>query len=70
MARLLFGFGVLLILASILAMVLGVVSLVSIAGARLEGSARAVWVLIVLVFPLVGAILWLSIGRRDAQIVN
>ena len=49
-----------------LALLLFVVVLIDIARSRhLSGLARAVWVLIALAFPLVGAVLWFVIGRRD-----
>lgn len=49
----------------VLALVLFVVVIIDIARSRhITGLARAVWLLVVLVFPLVGPLLWLSIGRR------
>lgn len=49
-----------------LTLLLFVAVLIDIARSRhLSGMARAVWVLIALAFPLVGAVLWFVIGRRD-----
>lgn len=50
----------------LLTLLLFVAVLIDIARSRhLSGMARAVWVLIALAFPLVGAVLWFVIGRRD-----
>jgi threonine/homoserine/homoserine lactone efflux protein len=50
----------------VLTLLLFVVAIIDIARSRhLSGLARAVWVLIALAFPLVGAALWFAIGRRD-----
>lgn len=44
-----------------------ILAIVSIARTRLSsGAETAVWVLIVVVAPLLGAILWFAIGRRGA----
>lgn len=44
------------------------VAVVSIARNRVaSGTAKAVWVLIVLLFPWLGLILWFAIGRRSVS---
>ena len=49
----------------VLALLLFVVALIDIARSHhLTGLARAVWVLVVLAFPVVGPLLWFLIGRR------
>ncbi|THJ67145.1 hypothetical protein E8P82_05590 [Arthrobacter echini] len=46
------------------ALILFVVALVGIARSqRLSGTARAVWVLIILAFPLLGPFFWFFIGQ-------
>ena len=50
----------------VLALVLFVLVLIDIARSRrVTGLVRAVWVLVVLVFPVVGSLLWLLVGRRS-----
>ncbi len=61
------GGHLLIILAIVAVMVLFVVALVSIARAdRATGVERALWILIVLLFPLLGPILWFAVGRPRA----
>jgi len=44
-----------------------VVTVVSIARNRVaSGTAKAVWVLIAVLFPWIGLILWFTIGRKSA----
>ncbi|WP_368496536.1 PLD nuclease N-terminal domain-containing protein [Herbiconiux sp. A18JL235] len=58
------GGHLLIILAVVAVMVLFVVAIVSIARAdRASGVERALWILIVLLFPLLGPILWFAVGR-------
>lgn len=50
----------------VLALLLFVVALIDIARSHhLTGAAQAVWVLVVLAFPVIGPLLWFVIGRRD-----
>ena len=43
-----------------------IITVVSIARNRVaSGTAKAVWVLIVLLFPWLGLILWFAIGRKS-----
>ncbi|WP_160150876.1 PLDc N-terminal domain-containing protein [Microbacterium timonense] len=45
-----------------------VITVVSIARNRVaSGTAKAVWVLIALLFPWLGLILWFTIGRKPAS---
>ena len=61
------GGHLLIILAVVAVMVLFVVAIVSIARAdRASGVERALWILIVLLFPLLGPILWFSVGHPRA----
>ena len=49
----------------ILALLLLVVAVIGIARSHhLTGLARAVWVLVVLAFPVIGPLLWFLVGRR------
>ena len=57
-----------LIILSIVFLIPFVLAIVSIARTRAaSGLEKAVWVLIVLLFPLLGAILWFIIGRRSQR---
>lgn len=62
------GWHVIAILALVvLPFVLWLVALVQIARSKAAGSTIALWIVIITIFPLVGAILWFVIGRRTAQ---
>ncbi len=52
----------------LLALVPAAVALVSILRTRpASGTETVLWILIVLVAPLLGALLWFAIGRRSAR---
>lgn len=59
------GWHLILLLVLILPFVLAVVSIAR--NRTASGLEKAVWVLIVLAFPLVGALLWFVIGRGSAR---
>jgi hypothetical protein len=40
---------------------------VSIIGSRASNGAKVLWILLVLVFPVVGLIIWLLAGPRSAR---
>lgn len=40
---------------------------VSIIGSRASNGAKVLWILLVLVFPVVGLIIWLIAGPRSAR---
>lgn len=57
-----------LIILSVVFLIPLVLAMISIARNRTaSGLEKAVWVLIVLLFPLLGAILWFIIGRRSQR---
>ena len=48
--------------------VLFIAAVVSIAASKTaSGIEKAIWVLVTLLFPVVGPILWFAIGRRSSQ---
>ena len=51
----------------VLPFVLWLIALVQIAQSKAAGGTIALWIVIITIFPLVGAILWFVIGRRTAQ---
>jgi hypothetical protein len=56
-----------LILFGIAAFVLFVAALISIVRApRASAAERVIWVLVVLILPLLGSIVWFAVGRRFA----
>lgn len=55
-----------MVLAIPAAMVL-IAALIHIALARLNQTARAIWVLVVLLFPIVGGIAWWVVGAPSAS---
>ena len=59
------GWHIVLLIPAILALVLWFAAIWSIAKAELiSGTERAVWILIVVVAPFLGAILWFAIGKQ------
>jgi hypothetical protein len=57
-----------LIILSIVFLIPFALAAVSIARSRTaSGSEKAVWVLVILLFPLLGPILWFAIGRRSSR---
>ncbi|BDI24075.1 PLDc N-terminal domain-containing protein [Herbiconiux sp. L3-i23] len=58
------GWHLLIILAVLALAAVWVLAFVSIARADgISGAERAIWVLVVLIVPVVGAVLWFAIGR-------
>jgi Phospholipase_D-nuclease N-terminal len=55
--------GVTLVAVGVALLTLWGVALLQIARATMEDTARAVWVLIVVLAPVIGAIAWFAIGR-------
>jgi len=55
-----------LIILCVVSMIPFVITVVSIARDQVvSGTAKAVWVLIALLFPWLGLILWFTIGRKS-----
>lgn len=50
-------------LGGLLILVLDIVALVSVFGAPMETRARILWIILILVLPLLGPILWFLLGR-------
>jgi hypothetical protein len=58
---------VVLIIAILAAFVLFIAALISIVRApRASMGERVIWVLVVLIMPLLGSIVWFAVGRRFA----
>ncbi|MBN9177558.1 MAG: PLDc_N domain-containing protein [Microbacterium sp.] len=55
---------VLIVLLVLGALALWIGAFVSIGASKVRGGEKAIWVLVVLLFPFVGSIAWLLIGRR------
>lgn len=60
----LLGWHVLILVVFALPFVLAVIGIAR--NRTLTGLTKAVWVLIVLAFPLLGPLLWFVVGRRSA----
>jgi hypothetical protein len=54
----------LVILASIPLLVLFIAAIVSIGRATATATEKVVWVLIALIFPIAGPIVWFAVGKR------
>lgn len=50
--------------------VLWIVALIQIVQSRAPGGTIALWIVVITFVPLLGAILWLAIGRRTAPAVT
>lgn len=61
------GWHALILLPMIVLAVLWVCAFVSIARSRVNGTEQAVWVLIVLIAPFLGALAWFAIGPRKLR---
>jgi hypothetical protein len=59
MARLWFG----IVIAVVAFMVYALVDAIMVDRARVRGVPRGVWILIILIIPVLGSVLWFSIGR-------
>lgn len=60
------GWHMLVLLVFAVPAVLWIIAMVQIAKARATGATIALWILIITLIPLVGAILWFAIGKRSA----
>ena len=61
---LLFTFGRVYGCASLIVLALDVYSIIQIAESRGSTARKVVWILLVIFFPLGGALLWLLFGKR------
>ncbi len=58
---------IVIVLAAVAAFVLFIAALVSILKAsRASTGEKVIWVLVVLILPLLGSIVWFAVGRRFA----
>jgi hypothetical protein len=56
-----------IILAGVAAFVLFIVALVSVVRApRASTAEKAIWILVILILPFLGPVVWFAIGRRFA----
>jgi hypothetical protein len=60
------GWHVLVLLVFVVPAVLWIIAIMQIAKTRATGTTIALWILIITLIPLVGAILWFAIGKRSA----
>jgi hypothetical protein len=60
------GWHLIMLLLSLAPLVLWIVALVQIAASKATGGTIALWIVIVTLFPLIGAIVWFAVGRRTA----
>lgn len=49
---------------SLLVFILDIYCIIKIAESRREALAKAIWIVLVIVFPLLGAILWLLFAKK------
>jgi hypothetical protein len=59
-----FAFGRVTGCASLIVLALDVYSIIQIAESRGSSARKVIWILIVIFFPLGGALLWLLFGKR------
>jgi predicted lipid-binding transport protein (Tim44 family) len=60
------GWHLIILLLSLAPFVLWIIALVQIAMSKAAGGTIALWIVIVTLFPLIGAIVWFAVGRRTA----
>lgn len=60
------GWHVIILLLSLAPFVLWIIAIVQIATSKATGGTIALWIVIVTLFPLIGAIVWFAVGRRTA----
>ncbi|HEY1104768.1 PLDc N-terminal domain-containing protein [Agromyces endophyticus] len=63
MARLLFG----LVVAVAIFMIYAVVDCAMIDRSRIRGIARGWWIIVILIIPVIGGLLWFIVGRARAE---
>ncbi|HEY3403124.1 MAG TPA: PLD nuclease N-terminal domain-containing protein [Ohtaekwangia sp.] len=51
-------------LLSLIALVLWIWALIDVIKSNLDGTTKIIWVLVIIVLPLLGSILYLLIGRK------
>ena len=50
---------------ALIVLALWVTALVGVAKAKLDATPKAIWVLIIVIAPFIGAIAWFAIGSRN-----
>ena len=51
-------------LLGLVVLVLDIIAIMQVLQSGLDGTKKAVWIIIILLLPLVGMILWFLIGRK------
>jgi hypothetical protein len=54
-----------ILVAMLLLLVLFIVAIVSIGNAPITGTEKAIWILIALIFPIAGPVVWFAVGKRS-----
>lgn len=60
------GWHVIILLLSLVPLALWLVALIQIAQSRAPGGTIALWIVIITLIPLIGPILWFTVGKRTA----
>ena len=60
-------FAILTLLAAVGTVVLWVVALGQVLRRPQAGTAQVAWVLVIVLLPLLGAVLWFTVGRRQTS---
>jgi hypothetical protein len=61
------GWHLVILASTLILLVLFIAAIVSIARATATGTEKAIWVLIALVFPIAGPIVWFAVGKRTTS---
>lgn len=51
-------------LLSLIVLVLDIVAIINILGSPVSGREKLLWILVILVLPLLGFILWMAIAKK------
>ena len=58
------GFGILIVILALATLALWIWAFIDILGRNMDGTKKLLWIVVILVAPLIGAILYLLIGRK------
>nr|WP_285758785.1 PLD nuclease N-terminal domain-containing protein [Nocardiopsis ansamitocini] len=56
--------------AAVVVIGLIIAALISILGSRVSGGMKVVWIIFIICAPLIGALLWFLIGRRQVSFTS
>ncbi|MDD8020077.1 MAG: PLDc N-terminal domain-containing protein [Acidobacteriota bacterium] len=58
------GFAELIVLLVVISLILFIISLIDILRHRFPGKAKPIWILVIIILPIVGPVLYFFLGRK------